>query len=145
MQVEKSNIKRSDQQTSTKQNRKTKNPQRHPRSKNWFQEGPNMVPRGAQEASKATPNHKSNEEPNQDDHSTALDRQVWGGTPSLVPPHGDHFGTPKTFQTEPKTIPNQSEKSRGEKNDPRRPRTRLATILARFGVPCGSENVSKVV
>ena len=51
-------------------------------------------PKTAEEGSKTIPDRKSDEEPHQDDHMTGLGPQGEGGTPSLVPPYGHHFGIP---------------------------------------------------
>ena len=50
-------------------------------------------------------------------------------------PLGSHFGIQNGTKTEPKTIQNRSENTRGQKNDPRRSRTRLGAILGHFGAP----------
>ena len=63
-----------------------------------------MFPRGAEKGSKTIPNRKSNEKAHQDEHMTVVNAPGGGGTPSLVPPYGDHLGAQNGPKTEPKTF-----------------------------------------
>ena len=102
------------------------------------QNGPRSTPKRTQNerkrTKKAIPNDKTTREPNQHDFWTVLD-------PPKGPEHsscaflGGHLGGQIGTKTEPKTIQNRSEKSRGKKNDPRRSWTRLGAILGRLGAP----------
>ena len=68
--------------------------------------------------------------------------------PSWIPPRadsrspgvplGDHLGGQNGTKIDPKTIENRSEKSRGEKTDPRRSWTCLGAILGRLGCHLGA-------
>ena len=53
-------------------------------------------------------------------------------------PQGPHLGGQIGTKTEPKTTKNRSEKSRGEKTDPRRSWIRLGAILGRLGCHLGA-------
>ena len=73
---------------------------------------------------------------------TILDPQR-GAHPSLVAPLGHPLGAQKGTQTDPKTIKNRSENSRGKKTDPRRSGTRLGAILGCLGGDLGPTWTSK--
>ena len=61
-----------------------------------------------------------------------------GPNPGLVSPLGHHLEGQIGTKTEQKTIQKRSEKSRANKNDPRRSWTRLGAILGRFGCSLGA-------
>ena len=103
-----------------------KTPKRQPGTENWPQEGrkwhhkrPKMVPRRAEEGEETIPNHKSKEEPHQNDHMTGLGPQGRGGTPSLHSPQGHHLGDQNGTKTEPKTIPNRKSNQEAHQDYPK--------------------------
>ena len=79
-----------------------------------------MVPRRAEESEKAIPNRKSNEEPHQDEHMTALD-----------PPKAAnaHFSpTPRGSFWHPKTTQNGARKDQQSKRKIKKRKERSETI-----------------
>ena len=78
----------------------------------------------------------------QENRTKTISRPSWiastGQTTSSRAPPGLHLGGQIGTKTEPKTIQNRSEKSRGEKTDPRRSWTRLGAILGRLGCHLGA-------
>ena len=86
---------------------------------------------------KKNPNCKTKKGSNQDDPKTVLDRPR-ADLPTMVALLGSHLGGQNGTKTDPKTIQNRSEKSRGEKTDPRRSWTRLEAILGRLGCHLGA-------
>ena len=86
---------------------------------------------------KLIPKDKTKKGPNQDDLGTILDRpradfRKIGALPGL------YLGAQNGTKTDPKTIKNRSEKSRGEKTDLRRFWIRLGAILGRLGCHLGA-------
>ena len=75
----------------------------------------------------------------QENRTKTISRPSWtppsGRSTAICAPLGVHFGGQIGTKTEPKTIQNRSEKSRGKKTDPRRSWTRLGSILGRLGPP----------
>ena len=98
---------------------------------------PRRPPEEPKRVKKANPNRKTKKGPNQDDPNTVLDAPR-ADLPSIAAPPGLHLGGQIGTKTEPKTIKNRSEKSRGKNNDPRRSWTRLGAILGRLGCHLGT-------
>ena len=98
---------------------------------------PSAPPKGPQSDQKSKPNRKTKKGPNQDDPKTVLDppRAICVAQP---PPPGLHLGGQNGTKTDPKTIKNRREKSRGEETDPRRSWTRDGAILGRLGCSLGA-------
>ena len=97
---------------------------------------PKTTLRGTQEAQKSGPESLDEKRPNQDDPKTVLDRPR-ADLPSSAAPPGLHLGGQNGTKTDPKTIKNRSEKSRGEKTDPRRSWIRLGRSWAVLGAILG--------
>ena len=116
-------------------------PKTSPRELKTAQNRPKGAPRRPQEepkrVKKANPNRKTKKGPNQDDPNTVLDAPR-ADLHSIAAPPGLHLGGQIGTKTEPKTIKNRSEKSRGKNNDPRRSWTRLGAILGRLGCHLGA-------
>ena len=81
----------------------------------WPQQCIKMGPRRTQDGKKAIPNHKTTREPNQDDFKTVADPQPADLHSSAASP-GLHLGGQNGTKTDPKTIKNRSDKSRGKKH-----------------------------
>ena len=94
------------------------------------QERPKTTPRGAQEGQKSEPKPQDEKrsEPRRSQDRLEHPR---GRFAQSAPPPGLHLGDQNGTKIDPKTIKNRSEKSRGQKSDPRRSWTRLGAILGR--------------
>ena len=93
------------------------------------------------------PKKRSRTTRRQENRTKTISRPSWigpkGPNPRIPSPLGSHLGGQIGTKTEPKTIQNRSEKSRGEKTDPRRSWTRLGAILGRLGCHLGPTWTSK--